>query len=135
VNIELESALVANSLTVRKILDVCHPQIRDTFMFDIEFKRSKQYFTILQMLRIFHDWISFSIDSFKHSVDYLLLPEYHEYEHNLNASSRQMVRSNWEALLAYHEEIAKPLLDRIEKKTEEVKSLRDGVCCFLNEPV
>jgi hypothetical protein len=132
VNIALESALVANPLTVKKILDVCSPQIRDTFMFDIEFKRSKQYFTILQMLRIFHDWISMSIDSFKHSVDFLLLPWSHGYEYNLNASSRRMVRSNWEALLTCQEEIAKPLLDRIEKKTEEVKSLRDGVRYFSN---
>jgi hypothetical protein len=39
----------------------------------------------------------------------------------------RIIRSNWESVLKVQKSAEKRLLDRLLDKTEEVKSLRDGV--------
>ncbi|KAK3331381.1 hypothetical protein B0H66DRAFT_465134 [Apodospora peruviana] len=96
-------------------------------MFDKSFQRSKTYFTVLETLRISRDWVEDVIknwDGLGEQWSRLQTrgpnPIFHEAD--LRAMSH-----NWESItLAVHEK-AQSLLDRIDRKTEEVKSLRDGL--------
>jgi hypothetical protein len=45
----------------------------------------------------------------------------------VTVSVRTVLEQNWKNVISHQKSLAKPLLERIEKKTEEVKSLRDGV--------
>lgn len=80
------------------------------------------------MLRIFSEWINTSITDFKYSVAPLTLKGHSAYELKLKVKSRRFLRLTWQALLSYKEDMDKRLLDRIDRKIKEVKSLQDGVC-------
>lgn len=98
-------------------------------MFDDQLKRYRQYFTVLQILRISSDWIKTSMENFKSEVETTWYTHIYEIEHDV------ILRSNGQALVSYKEEVGKRLLSRIEKKTEEVKSLSEGVSsCSEMEP-
>jgi len=93
-------------------------------MFDDRFKRSGQDFTILQMLRIIYYWITTSMVDFRYCIEKLSL----ERDFTFHQSSYQALRLNWEALASNQQKMGKLLLDRIDRKTKEVESLRNGVC-------
>lgn len=103
-------------------------------MFDNDpFQRSKLYFTIIQLLRIASDWIRESMEDLKslseHTNHLAKLQSFRDSRSSLvTASSGKILEQNWKKVIAYQRSIGKPLLDRIERKTEGVKSLRDGVC-------
>jgi hypothetical protein len=90
-------------------------------MFDTSFKRSNQYFIVLQILRIFSEWIRETSRDFT---------AYNQTFLGTGAFPREMqkdVRANWELVLEHLEKAEQRLLQRISDKTEEVMSLRDGL--------
>lgn len=106
-------------------------------MFDSSFARSRLYFTVLQALRIFSEWIQESeralqqlrgdFDKAVHSVTKQRNggDEWSSGEGPL--PFKREIDEMWNDLLAYHGSSSRCLLGRIEKKNEEIKSFRDGV--------
>jgi hypothetical protein len=106
-------------------------------MFDNNsFTRSELYFATLQLLRISSEWIRGSMEDLESlaqgteiylfEIQAYLRPERDDHDPT-TANVARVLRQNWKNVLAHQKRLGKPLLDRIEKKTEEVKSLRDGV--------
>ncbi|KAI0418425.1 hypothetical protein F5X98DRAFT_373899 [Xylaria grammica] len=102
------------------------------------------YFSILQILRIAAEWIQQSIDDLHKLVNEIeeatfsvrvdepfanlgkrvtSLPETSDAREAMIEVSRQ----NWESVISHQKRLANPLLSRIAKKQEEIKSLRDGL--------
>jgi len=99
-----------------------------TWMFDDNFERSALYFAILQLLRIFGDCISTVSDDL-HYLDSLFIREKGSFfpSKSMSPDEVQVMKSNWKSVLDVQEKAAKKLTERLMAKTEEVKSLRDGV--------
>jgi hypothetical protein len=103
-------------------------------MFDDSFERSKLYFKVLQLLRIFSDEIRASVRDLEllnmgnkdsATMEYLL--------RFLTAPLADMkaLQDNWEIVMKSQTEAQNRLLKRIADKAEEIKSLRDGVSSVL----
>ncbi|KAI1119853.1 hypothetical protein F5Y10DRAFT_273656 [Nemania abortiva] len=99
----------------------------DTWMFDkTEFERSKLYVTILQILRIFGECIRTVSDDLCLLDDVFLRDPYFPMD-NMRPHEIQIMRSNWELVKEFQKNAEEIILGRILQKTEEVKSLRDGL--------
>ncbi|KAK5998073.1 hypothetical protein PT974_00445 [Cladobotryum mycophilum] len=115
-----------------KLRDLGHDEFRKRLMFDTnELERSELYFTVLQILRIFSE-------SIRAAPDYLTTLSTHVRSPVLNdcwfekdsprtPDVHRVLNYNWQIVLSKQESAAKRLLERIERKTDEVKSLRDGL--------
>lgn len=98
------------------------------WMFDLDFNRSSLYFTLLQVLRIFGEYISTVSEDLK-SLKSLFLDSANGLPFNdPRPDEMSDIESNWKLVTQLQEDAEKRLLSRILAKTEEVKSLRDGVC-------
>ncbi|KAK0652517.1 hypothetical protein B0T16DRAFT_387769 [Cercophora newfieldiana] len=108
---------------------------REKLMFDSSFERSRTYFQTLQVLRIF----SQTIKSARNSIR-TLAPDYLPKTHSprswiarplihpsSNPTEDKILMANWKILWDFYVESEKQLLQRVTEKTEEVKSLRDGL--------
>jgi hypothetical protein len=114
-------------------------------MFDNElFATSELYFTILQLLRIASDWIREGMEDLENlagqsqvfiDFHFTLARRGGEVPATVDVSEvvSEVIERNWENVVSHQKSLAKPLLERIEKKSEEVKSLRDGVCLNSKE--
>lgn len=107
-------------------------------MFDSSFERSRLYFTVLQTLRIISEWVHES----ERELQQLKRDFYANFQSSI--ARRGSIGSNgsdapptafineidkaWEELIAMHSSSSQSLLNRIEKKEEDIKSFRDGVC-------
>ncbi|KAF5606672.1 regulatory alcR [Fusarium subglutinans] len=93
----------------------------EELMFDNSFKRSKDYFVALQTLRIIDEWLdevqSTVEDMFKDPV--LLQASMWE---DKNRSDR-----SFEVAIRYVNELTNATKSRVQKKHEEINSLRDGL--------
>ncbi|KAI0105682.1 hypothetical protein GGR51DRAFT_181554 [Nemania sp. FL0031] len=98
----------------------------EKWMFDENFERSKLYFTVLQILRISGDHIRTVSDDLQ-MLDDVFLKNTQFPMLNMRPHELQAMRSNWELVRATQKKAEKGLLDRILSKTEEIKSLRDGL--------
>ena len=106
------------------------PKKTDDYMFDDSFEHSPYYFKVLQVLRKFGDTIHGSLDDLKAGRKV-----WDAWKFDLHKSqgthpflnSKELIASNWDTVVSYHQLLTKELLSRVEMKTEEVKSLRDGV--------
>ncbi|KAL6923038.1 hypothetical protein FSST1_000312 [Fusarium sambucinum] len=91
----------------------------EDLMFDKSFNRSRDYFVALQLLRIMDEWINEVVGSMLELKDDSSLkhPVFSSFQstENLSAADR------------YMKERAGPVQRRIQKKTEEINSLRDGL--------
>src|SRR5438552_3282243 len=78
------------------------------------------FFDILEVLLIASEWIHETMDDLKNLVE------------DFNASTEQIstkhVRSSWQTVLSHQAGIGRELLERIEMKTNQVKSLKECVC-------
>ncbi|KAM7206039.1 hypothetical protein V8F33_000869 [Rhypophila sp. PSN 637] len=91
----------------------------ENLMFDNSFQKSRTYFRVLQLLRIFSENIRETGSHLK----------------SLRARSRSDgdyqedsdIQRNWEIVLGFQSQKASELLQRIEEKSGEIKSLRDGL--------
>ncbi|KAI0859717.1 hypothetical protein F4860DRAFT_246304 [Xylaria cubensis] len=103
-----------------------NPTEINLWMFDDNFERSRLYFTILQTLRIFGERITTTSDDLR-PLDDLFLRRLNFPMQNMRQYELQALRSNWELVRETQRTAQKNLSDRVLNKTEELKSLRDGV--------
>lgn len=110
-----------------------------TLMFDSEFKVSETYFSVLQMLRIFNEWI----EQTESEWSLLLRRVRHAYVHRKSKSAggwsssrsdtdRKILEEKLRDVEELMRHLASILKKRIEKKRIEVESLRDGVSIQLS---
>jgi len=105
-------------------------------MFDDSFQLSEQYFTVLQLLRIFQSWIEETEVAMKELRANLTgqydtwqvwrkvhAPE-DEIEWPLNTEN---LEANWDKVEAFFQDQVNGLKSRIQRKKDEVESLRSGV--------
>ncbi|KAI0102748.1 hypothetical protein GGR51DRAFT_526107 [Nemania sp. FL0031] len=110
-----------------RLEDTLDPNEIDKWMFDeTGFERSKLYVTVLQVLRIFSEYIPAVSDDLR-SLDRLFLQEEDFPMTNMTPEELRMMRSNWKSVKEFQKKAEDILLGRISQKTEEVKSLRDGL--------
>lgn len=92
-------------------------------MFDKSFTRSKDYFVAIQLLRITDEWLDevlLGIEELRETLaDRNTIFWVGEAEGNVNIAIKGM------------RERATKLQNRVRKRSEEIKSLRDGVCSLL----
>ncbi len=90
-------------------------------------ERSKSYFVMLQARRIFADSISESREELAHTIFYSRIAASGCSLSQDPFGEAKIVEWNWQVLEMMHERVTKRFLDRIDRKFEQVKSLRDGV--------
>ncbi|KAI1376339.1 hypothetical protein F4677DRAFT_88922 [Hypoxylon crocopeplum] len=121
------STLDAIDGKIRIELDViANEEWLNRLMFDSSFKLSRLYFTVLQLLRIMDEWVEQSVTDLKNLRDEWLQKK-HNHTSHLSADELRSIEKNWDTAVSSMELRAKKLLYRINRKTEEVKSLRDGL--------
>ncbi|KAL2809052.1 hypothetical protein BJX63DRAFT_372746 [Aspergillus granulosus] len=98
---------------------------RRTLMFDDDLSKSDQYFAVLQTLHMCTDWINGTLRDVRELCDNI------EPILSARVDAVEIDRESLDALcgavVADSEMHFQPLLDRIERKVEEVKGLRDGI--------
>ncbi|KAI0968745.1 hypothetical protein F4678DRAFT_464363 [Xylaria arbuscula] len=117
---------VGNCLRVQLDDTLSDEKIREWMFDDDDFRRSKQYLTILQTLRIFGEYIGALSDEL-HELDELFLKEPDFPMRQMSPDELQVLRSNWDLVKETQKRAEGRLMNRISNKTEEVKSLRDGL--------
>lgn len=100
----------------------------DKWMFDDNFERSRLYFTILQILRLFGSCIGTILSDDLRPLDDVFLKDPNFPLWEMKEDELHVLRSNWELIRETQRKAEKSLSDRISYKTTEVESLRDGVC-------
>jgi hypothetical protein len=100
-------------------------QIAD-WMFDLDFERSRLYFTILQILRIFGECIR-TVPMDLRALDSIFPHNWFDDSFHPNADELRDLGSNWSYITSNQKEAEERLLQRLSDKTDEVASLRDGV--------
>ncbi|EYB26803.1 hypothetical protein FG05_09153 [Fusarium graminearum] len=91
----------------------------EDLMFDKSFNRSRDYFVALQLLRIMDEWINEAVSSIQQ------LREDTKFMHP--GFSTFEIKDNLDAVDRYMKEKADPVQKRLQKKKEEINSLRDGL--------
>ncbi|CAG8956709.1 hypothetical protein HYFRA_00012253 [Hymenoscyphus fraxineus] len=105
--------------------DMSDKQLRHQLMYDDrKLSRSESYFLILQLLRVFEDWITTT----NHEI--AQIAEECEREISDLGFPDQDVSANWEIILSAQRKRTQSLLAHIGTKTEEIESLRSGVSTF-----
>lgn len=106
-------------------------------MFDDSFQLSEQYFTVLQLLRIFQDWI----DEAEKGIDKpgkelsKQCESWHAWQKTHSPLDEEawhldleILESNFSQVRGFFNQRVSSIRDRLQKKRDEVQSLRDGVC-------
>ncbi|KAI0439892.1 hypothetical protein F4803DRAFT_21166 [Xylaria telfairii] len=94
------------------------PEEIETWMFEkAEFGRSKLYVTILQILRIFGEYIRTVSDDLR-SLDGLFMKGDNFPMPNMRPDELRIMRSNWESVKEFQKEAEEGLLSRISQKTD-----------------
>jgi hypothetical protein len=105
-------------------------------MFDDSLQLSEQYFTVLQLLRIFQNWIRETERGIQSLGDELIqkcelwqawCPQNAQMDDLEWPIEAETLRDNIDKVKAFFELQATPLNERIERKKEEVASLQDAV--------
>ncbi|CAF3623775.1 unnamed protein product [Fusarium graminearum] len=91
----------------------------EDLMFDKSFNRSRDYFVALQLLRITDEWINEAVSSIQQLREdtNFMHPGFSTFE----------IKDNLDAVDRYMKEKADPVQKRLQKKKEEINSLRDGL--------
>jgi hypothetical protein len=107
-------------------------------MFDSSYARSRVYFKTLEILRIFADMIRETGRNLQEmdpapllqsSVSAARPPSNVRLFFREDPAKDQALKENWRLLSEFQREAEGRLLQKIAEKTEEIKSLRDGVGC------
>ncbi|CAI6340025.1 unnamed protein product [Periconia digitata] len=119
-------------LTV-KVNDILDPDSRERHMYDDEkLQQSALYFSLLQLLRIFSESIERNVSDLENLVgkSQTNLKEravwYYQRSDEINREIATITQ-NWDVVLYRHKKAADALLARILRKTDDIKSLQDGV--------
>ncbi|KAL2854575.1 hypothetical protein BJX68DRAFT_232036 [Aspergillus pseudodeflectus] len=111
--------------TVHTSLSQMTREKRQALMFDDDFSKSDQYFAVLQTLHMCTDWITGTLRDFRELCQ-RLEPVFEHAPDNVRVD-KEALAALCDAVVADSELHLQPLLDRIERKVEEVKGLRDGL--------
>jgi len=96
---------------------------------DKNFTRSKLYFRTQQLCRVFSGCIDETIHELHSQYDEFMrsIKSWDEYKRLGMEDNLERLSNEWGDLLATRESKLQALLERLRKKGEEVRSLRDGV--------
>ena len=98
--------------------------------------RSELYFEILQILRIFSESIAQNVNHLENLSEIASLAATAKFrpQHSANrqeseylANAQEVIAFNWTKVKSLQKTAATSLLVRLDRKIEEIKSLRDGV--------
>ncbi|KAF5717024.1 hypothetical protein FGLOB1_2239 [Fusarium globosum] len=116
-----ETLSTIDKLVLVKLEDLDNLKRVEELMFDNSFKRSKDYFVALQILRIIDEWLDEVQSTIEDmSKDDLLLKASMWATHFRSYNS-------FELAFRYVNEHATATKNRVQKKREEINSLRDGL--------
>lgn len=107
----------------------------DDFMFDRSgsMDLSRQYFTVLQMLRVAREWIDVSVGDWNKMRNNIVMACGRLEDEDVSRNDRgEPLQEKLDKITQLLTGQVKQLQDRIHTKTEEVKSLRDGVWIVLS---
>jgi hypothetical protein len=93
-------------------------------MFDVSFQKSALYFSMLQILRIVKEWIQ---ETRSDLDNYATTFRGDSLIRHCGRDGAKILNENWETVLAHFAEVEGRFLQRLGDKSEEIKSLRDGV--------
>lgn len=107
---------------------------------DEQLSQSEIYFSILQLLRVFDETITRGerdlqslADSCCNHIE-MVAQNSHKgvvEEEEEEAAALKIIAENWKIIVSSHKTSAGELLERINRKTEDIKSLHDGVRLLL----
>ena len=102
---------------------------------DAMFHRAELYFTMLQLLRISGEWVgetSKDLERFLKGAE-AKIKKVNYYQRGGDGEEKDQIRvfTLFENLKEESMERFQPLKDRIQSRTKEIESLRDGVSTFL----
>ncbi|KAH8897647.1 hypothetical protein GQ53DRAFT_817930 [Thozetella sp. PMI_491] len=86
--------------------------------------RSHLYFETLQILRVMTEWVHGSLEDLLETKHWWESARIFRPNQELDEVS---IRSNWDVLVTRQRELARQILERVDRKTEDVKTLRDGL--------
>ncbi|KAJ8132322.1 hypothetical protein O1611_g1305 [Lasiodiplodia mahajangana] len=131
-------------IMLARIDGIISVQLQDTLdrrrwhmlMFDDSFQLSEQYFTVLQLLRIFQDWIE-EVEKGTKDLRKELLGQYESWmvwrrryapkDEDEWPLDMEKLEANFDKVEEFFQIRVNPLNERIRRKKEEVESLRDGL--------
>lgn len=99
----------------------------ENLMYDPELKKTRTYFKVLQILRIFSDSIEAEEVAFGSFAGSRPLHGYVGPGDQILQDEGLVIDHNWGTLKALHQEKTKKLLFKISVMKKEIESLRDGV--------
>lgn len=114
------------------IRHVMRPEGVVKWMFDEDFNRSARYFELLQVIRIFGERIRAVSEDIEGLSGLFLDKESGLPMSDPSPDEWKDIESNWKIVLQLQKKAEERLLKRISEKTDEIKSLRDGVSSFLS---
>ncbi|KAK3682827.1 hypothetical protein B0T22DRAFT_295141 [Podospora appendiculata] len=99
---------------------------------DATLGRSENYFLILQLLRIFANWVQDTLEGFKEleSICIRTISDeaaFRDRWRKPKTAGMVIIKANWKAVRLHQDLCGSRLLNRISRKTEEMTSLRDGL--------
>ena len=104
---------------------------KDRMMFDASFKRSRFYFEVIQLLRIFSDMIRETGRDLQTMISdpgmYNYLSRHDRHDDISRERSKRILRANWDLVDAQQKAAERRLLYRITELSGDMQSLRDGV--------
>ncbi|KAK7754727.1 hypothetical protein SLS62_003285 [Diatrype stigma] len=119
-----------NSVRV-KMEEIMDKNTKDSMMFDASFKRSRFYFEVIQLLRIFSDMIRETGRDLQtmvadpHMANHLSW--YDDHNDASRENSKRLLRANWDLVEMHQRAAEHRLLDRITQRSGDIQSLRDGL--------
>ncbi|KAK2034148.1 hypothetical protein LX32DRAFT_724632 [Colletotrichum zoysiae] len=99
-------------------------------MYDPDLKRTRTYFKVLQILRIFSDIIETANVDFESFSDECSTKSYESIRDGCfwrSAEEELVLNHNWAVVKAFHKERTKKLLLQTSAMSREIESLRDGL--------
>lgn len=93
---------------------------------DDNLSRSENYFTVLQLLRVFEETINQSIGDLE-KLACLWLDDEFMFNDPGQIEASKVIVANWDYVISVYRGHAQGFLKRISGRVEEVRSLRDGV--------
>ncbi|RYO97702.1 hypothetical protein DL765_011079 [Monosporascus sp. GIB2] len=115
----------------RQMEDIMDPDTKNSMMFDASLIRSRFYFEVIQMLRIFSDMIRETGRDLQTMVSDPNMASHLSWKDDqdeaLRENSKRILRVNWDVIEARQKDAEKRLLDRLMGLSGDMQSLRDGL--------
>lgn len=117
---------INNLYYCEQIHDLADAECRRNLMYDDHnLQRSERYFSLLQLLRLFRDDIENSFQDLNHFRQEIHARD--SWDPSPGKMEHPKVQRNWGVVLKFKEDRHDALLARIDGKTREIESLRNGV--------